>query len=87
MAYDGNNLSILNQTTNGGFKVWVYKSADTFATVKASHFITDALARGMNVRDVVYVVDTTTPATTMANILTVTSSGDTMSSTGVVIAE
>lgn len=87
MAYSGNNLSCIVETMNGGYKEWVYKSADTFATVKAANYITDAVARGMGVRDVIKIVDTATPATTLANILTVATAGATMSQTGVVVAE
>lgn len=91
MAYNTQNLSFTGDGTltggTGGFKTWVYKSADTFATVKAANYITDAVAKQMTVRDLIYVIDTATPATTLANILTVTASGATMSQTGVVVAE
>lgn len=88
MAYAGNNLSLVVEGIGGTSpNIWTYNSADTFATVKAANFITDAVARGMKVRDIVFIHDTATPATTIANILTVPAAGATMSQTGVVIAE
>lgn len=88
MAYSSANLAMQVPDLGGtSAQVWVYKSADSFATVKAANYIADAQNQGMRVRDIIAIVDTATPATTLANILTVTSSGATMSQTGVVIAE
>lgn len=88
MAYNQNNLSKIDGTFDGLWNEWLYKSADTFATVKAANFIANAFAMGVKVRDVIYIVDTATPATTLANVLTCTSApACTMSQTGVVIAE
>jgi hypothetical protein len=41
----------------------------------------------LKVRDLIKIIDTATPATTLANIKTITASGATMSATGLVIAE
>lgn len=89
MAYDKNNLSKLDGAPfSGVWNMWVYRSADTFATVKAANFISNAFEMGMKVRDLVVIIDTATPATTLANILTCTNApACTMSQTGVVVAE
>lgn len=87
MSYSKDNLILLSQGLKGDFKQWAYRSADSFATVKAAGYISDAQSQGMNVRDTVMVVDTNTPATTIANVLAVSSSGATLSTTGVVVAE
>lgn len=89
MAYDQNNLSKIGTTPfSGAWNLWLYRSADTFATVKASGYISNAFAMGMKVRDLVVIVDTATPATTLSNILTCTAApACTMSQTGVVVAE
>jgi hypothetical protein len=90
MAYTAANLSeiagtlVWNATT--GHKVWVYRSADTFTTVKAASYITDALARGMSVLDTLFVIDTASPAVTLCTILTVPSTGATVSQTGTSIS-
>lgn len=84
MAYATANLSLIVETMAGQFNIWVYKSADAYATVKASNYITDALAKGMLVGDLVMILDTGGPTLTLAMMVTVTSSGGTMSQTGVV---
>ena len=90
MAYNANNLMRVTGSLGGGgilSNIWIYKSADTFATVKAANYISNAREMGVQVRDLVVVMDTATPATTLANILTVTATTCTMSATGVVVAE
>lgn len=89
MAYSQQNLIKLTPAPFVGmWNLWLYRSADTFAVVKAANYISNAVSMGMKVRDTVIVVDTTTPATTLASILTNTADGaTTMSQTGVVIAE
>jgi hypothetical protein len=88
MAYNGNNLSKLGGQFDGRWNMWVYRSADTFATVKAANFISDGFARGLAVRDLIIIEDTATPATTLANVLTCTNApACTISQTGVVVAE
>jgi hypothetical protein len=87
MAYDQNRLSRFDGIYDGSWNFWLYRSADTFATVKAANYFSNAQEKGMKARDVVMIIDTATPATTMANVLTVTATTCTISATGVVIAE
>jgi hypothetical protein len=88
MAYNQNNLSKIDGLFDGTWNEWVYRSADSFATVKAANYIANAFAMGVKVRDVIWIVDTATPATTLANVLTCTNApACTISQTGVVIAE
>ena len=60
MAYSASNLSQLAH--GGGFKLWVYKSADAIATVNTAGYFNDA-ANMLSVRDLMIVVDTNTPTT------------------------
>lgn len=89
MAYNQQNLiKVTPAPFAGAINMWIYRSADSFATVKAANYISNAFDMGVKVRDIVFVVDTATPATTIANILTCTAApACTMSQTGVVIAE
>jgi hypothetical protein len=87
IAYSAANLVRLRGLNSGSWSWWAYRSADSFATVKAANYVSDAVQRGLKVRDLMIIEDTATPATTLANIKTVTASGATMSATGLVIAE
>lgn len=41
----------------GGNSIWMYKSQDPIATVQGANYITDGIQRGMEVNDLVYVID------------------------------
>lgn len=86
MAYNTSNppnkitmgvLAKVNTTedTSVGGDLWYYKSADTIATVKAAGYFSDAAARGMQVGDVVLVYDRTTPALSVAFVLSISAAG------------
>jgi len=64
MAYTGSNLSIKAQTI-AGYKEFVYATTDAIATVNTTGYFSDGYARGMRVGDVVTVIDTATPTTTL----------------------
>jgi hypothetical protein len=89
MAYNQQNLiKLTGAPFAGAWNMWLYRSADTYATVKAANFISNAFDMGVKVRDLIVIVDTATPATTLANVLTCTSApACTISQTGVVVAE
>lgn len=87
MAYDTQKLSRIGGTFDGSWNMWLYRSADSFATVKASGYFSDAFAKGMKVRDLIIVEDTNVPTTTLSNVLTCTASACTTSQTGVLVAE
>jgi hypothetical protein len=73
MAYTGNQLSIISGTIEGNFNVAVYYAgADTLATVLAANYITDGLARGLELGDIVYVVLGVLPANYVTIIMQVT---------------
>ncbi len=55
--------------SNAGSQMWLYKSADAIATVKGAAYFTNAVALGMQPNDVVIVVDTATPAVSVAFVL------------------
>lgn len=42
----------------GGHNDWVYASADPIATVQGANYFSDGIQRGMQVNDLVYVIDT-----------------------------
>jgi hypothetical protein len=74
--YVGNSGS----TTRGvGGQYWVYNSTDAKATVAAANYITNAVALGMLVGDVVEVQDTTTPMVSLHRVTGVASTGSTLS--------
>lgn len=62
MAYTPGTLSLLGGTIEGGWKFWVYTTADSLATVKGAGYISDAVNRGMEQGDFVLVINTATPA-------------------------
>ena len=59
-----------NGAAKGG-NIWVYRSADTIATVSATHYFVDGATDGMQVADVVIVVDTATPAVSLCTVIDV----------------
>ena len=73
MAYDGSKLSCISVPLfDGTWNMWVYRSADAIATVRAAGYISDATKRGMSVRDIVWVLDTNTPTTNICQVLAIT---------------
>jgi hypothetical protein len=83
MAYNAANLTRLSGAS--GVSLWHYTSADAIAAVKASGYFNDA-ASMMNARDVIICVDTATPTTHIASVLT--NDGSTVNtSQGTAIAE
>jgi hypothetical protein len=52
---------LIAQGISGTGKVWLYKSADDDATVNGASYFTDGVTLGMQVGDIVLVIDTTTP--------------------------
>ena len=67
MAYA---LSGLYQVGPGGSgpRMWMYSSADAIATVNTAAYFNDA-SDLLGVRDVIFVIDTATPSTTIVNVL------------------
>lgn len=57
--------------SNAGSQLWLYKSADAIATVKAAAYISNAASLGMQVNDPVLVVDTATPALSLGFVLSI----------------
>lgn len=75
MAYSTSNppSKVVSDLGNQGPQLWTYKSADAAATVAAADYITNGLALGMKVNDVVEVLDTATPLVTTHRVVTVSS--------------
>tara|TARA_B100002019_G_scaffold52000_3_gene44299 strand:- start:276 stop:536 length:261 start_codon:yes stop_codon:yes gene_type:complete len=84
MAFNIANLTRLSGAS--GVNLWHYTSADAIATVKASGYFTGEAVNMMNARDVIICVDTNTPTTHIASVLT--NDGTTVNtSQGTAIAE
>ena len=86
MAYNTNQLSRFDGIYDGSWGLWVYRSADNFATVKAANYFSDAFVKDEGARRHLHRRHRD-PATTIANVLTLTATTCTVSQTGVVIAE
>jgi hypothetical protein len=56
MAYTGNTLSVITQTIEGYFHVYVYITFDTIAEVLATGYVSDGTERGMLLGDFVFAV-------------------------------
>lgn len=80
MAYDTKSLNVCTprmgegeNLADAGFSAatWVYRSADTFATVIAAAYIDDAVDKGLRVNDIVCVIDDNTPTAQWALVTVV----------------
>jgi len=67
MAYAASGLSML--ATANGFSLWHYSSADAIASVNSAGYFTGDSVNMLAVRDVIIVVDTNTPTTSLVNVL------------------
>ena len=56
MSYDTSKLSLWTQNIEGGFKEWIYLTADPLATVLGTGYFSDAAAKRLNVGDLVFVM-------------------------------
>ena len=68
MAFAISNLTRL--AGGSGVNLWHYTSADAIATVKGSGYFTGEAVNMMRARDVILCVDTNTPTTHVASVLT-----------------
>ena len=66
MAFNSANLTQLAH--GNGFKFWHYTSADAIATVNTAAYFNDA-SDMLTVRDVIIVVDSNTPTTSLVSVL------------------
>ena len=62
MAYDTLELRLITGNGGGTGQTWRYEGTDTPATVAAANYLSDAKARGMNVGDIVEVMQFATTA-------------------------
>lgn len=62
MAYSTTNPpSLIAESIGGGGSLWLYKSGDDDATVNGASYVSNAVSLGMEVGDLVMVIDTATP--------------------------
>ena len=66
MAYNSANLTQLAH--GNGCALWHYTSADAIATVNSAGYFSDA-SDMLTVRDVIIVVDSNTPTTSLVSVL------------------
>jgi len=66
MAYSASGLTRVGGDSNGS--LWMYRSADAIATVRASGYFNSA-ANMLGVRDVIIVNDTNTPTANLCLVL------------------
>jgi hypothetical protein len=83
MAYSASGLTRVGGDSNGS--LWMYRSADAIATVRASGYFNDA-SNMLGVRDIVIVNDTNTPTAHLCIVLS-NASGVVDCSDGTAIAE
>tara|TARA_R110000796_G_scaffold38222_1_gene96340 strand:+ start:230 stop:493 length:264 start_codon:yes stop_codon:yes gene_type:complete len=83
MAFNAANLTRLSGAS--GVSLWHYTSADSIATVNTAGYF-NAASNMMNIRDVILIVDSNTPTTNLANVLT-NASGTVDISNGTAIVE
>lgn len=83
MAYAASGLTRLGG--GGGNALWMYSSTDAVAAVNTQGYFNDA-SDMLNVRDVIIVIDTSTPATNLVNVLS-NASGVVDVSNGLAITE
>jgi hypothetical protein len=83
MAYTSASLGMVSQTAGPlGMKTWVYDTVDTNSTVYAINYISDALTRGMQKGDIVYVrIWTTAVPTTSAEMVTTAATANILTAT------
>ena len=77
MAYSTSTAPGKVAQKNGsyGATIWVYKSTDDFSVVAAAGYITNGDALGMQVGDLVLVVDTTNGVSRLTTVASVTTGG------------
>lgn len=67
MAYNSANLTSL--CTGNGFTLWHYTSADAIATVNTAAYFTGDSVNMLAVRDLIIVVDSATPTSSLVTVL------------------
>lgn len=71
-----NPPTLIAQSVGGGAAVWLYKSADDDASVNANDYFSNGEALGMQVGDIVLVIDTTTPKGSVHYVSAIDSDGN-----------
>jgi len=77
MAYSSTTApgKVAQKNGSNGATLWVYKSADSFATVAVADYISNGDDLGMQVGDLVLVVDTANSVSRLTTVAAVTSGG------------
>ena len=75
MAYVSTTPPVNVAGQNGGYQLWLYRSADVHTDVDEADYFTNGDALGMTVGDVVMVQDSTTPFGVTLHAVTVVTAG------------
>lgn len=85
MTYStSNSPSKIAEFVDGNGSVWLYKSADDDATVNGTDYFTNGQDLGMEVGDIVLVIDTTTPKGSFHFVSAIDADGNATTSFGAV---
>lgn len=78
MAYVPDNLTKLAGNGPTGAQLFQLRGVDAVATVRGAGFISDALAKGMRINDILIYQDTVTPLTSLSRVSAVATTGATL---------
>lgn len=84
MAFSRDGLRQVGSSASSP-RIWIYNTTDAIATVNTSGYFNDASVE-LSVRDVIFVLDTSTPTTNIVSVLS-NASGVVDVSDGTAIAE
>lgn len=76
MSFTPATLSLMNSGINEGPNLFHYTTADAHTDVDETDYFTNGVDYGMKVNDVVFVIDTATPTTTVHRVASVDSDGN-----------
>jgi len=68
MAFSRSGLSKVGSGTGDAPSLWTYTSTDAIATVNTAGYFNDA-SKELQVRDIIFVVDSATPTTHIVSVL------------------
>ena len=68
MAFTRNNLAQIGSANSNAPRLWTYTSADAIATVNTAGYFNDA-SDELAVRDIIFVVDSSTPTAHIVSVL------------------
>lgn len=86
MAFSRDGLSKVASSAGDAPSIFTYTSADAIATVNTAGYFNNA-SKELKVRDIIFVVDSATPTTSIVSVLSNTAAGVVDVSDGLAITE